>query len=418
VPAGPSCPIPPGLALLGDASPFQEAEPSHLLAYLATIPDPRGALGRRHPLVAILALAAAAVLAGARSFAAIAEWATDAPQPVRAALGARRDAPDHWAVPAEATIRRTLGRLDANALAAAVGAWLADRQHHDRSHSAGYAQRRWPRQRAVAIDGKTLRGARAAAGDGRPVHLLAAMDHTSRAVLAQQQVGGAPEEVSGFRPLLADLDLHGVVVTADALHTHPGAAEFLVTGKQAHYLFVVKANQPTLLARCTALPWHRVPVLDRTRDQAHGRIEVRTLKAVTVHHLGFPHAAQVLQVTRKRTVGVPHASTRRRRWQTVTVYAITSLPFAQASPARLADLLRGHWAIEAVHHIRDTTFAEDASQVRTGAGPHVMATLRNLVIGMLSGAGPVNLAAALRHHARDPARPLATLGITPGSNHA
>ena len=73
MPAGPSCPIPPGLALLGDASPFQEAEPSHLLAYLATIPDPRGALGRRHPLVAILALAAAAVLAGARSFAAIAE---------------------------------------------------------------------------------------------------------------------------------------------------------------------------------------------------------------------------------------------------------------------------------------------------------------------------------------------------------
>jgi hypothetical protein len=125
--------------------------------------------------------------------------------------------------------------------------------------------------------------------------------------------------------------------------------------------------------------------VDRTRDQAHGRIEVRTLKAVTVHHLGFPHAAQVIQVTRKRTVGVPHASTRRRRRQTVTVYAITSLPFAQASPARLADLLRGHWAIEAVHHLRDTTFAEDGSQVCTGAGPYVTATLRNLVIGMQPG---------------------------------
>jgi hypothetical protein len=150
-------------------------------------------------------------------------------------------------------------------------------------------------------------------------------------------------------------------------------------------------------------------VLDRTRDQAHGRIEVRTLKAVTVHHVGFPHAAQLIQVTRKRMVGEPHGPA--RRWQTVTVYAITSLPFTQASPARLADLLRGHWAIEAVHHLRDTTFAEDGSQVRTGAGPHVMATLRNLVIGVLSRAGPVNLAAALRHHARDPARPLATLGI-------
>jgi hypothetical protein len=78
------------------------------------------------------------------------------------------------------------------------------------------------------------------------------------------------------------------VVTVDALQTHPEAAEFLVAGKQAHYLFTVKANQPTLLARCAGLPWHRVPVLDRTRDQAHGRVELRTLKAVTVHHFGFP----------------------------------------------------------------------------------------------------------------------------------
>ena len=98
----------------------------------------------------------------------------------------------------------------------------------------------------------------------------------------------------------------------------------------------------------------------------------------------------------------------------MTVYAITSLTAQQASPARLADLLRGHWAIQALHHLRDTTFAEDASQVRTGSGPHVMACLRNLVIGVLSRAGPVNLAAALRHHARDPARPLTTLGITLG----
>jgi predicted transposase YbfD/YdcC len=322
-------------------------------------------------------------------------------------------------VPAEATIRRTLGRLDANALAAAVGAWLADRQRHDRSASAGHGQRRRPRQRAVAIDGTTLHGARTqtAGGDGRPVHLLAAMDHTSRAVLAHQQVGGAPEEVPAFPPLLADLDLHGVVVTADALHTHPEAAEFLVTGNQAHDLFCVKANQPTLLAGCAALPWHRVPVVDRTRDQAHGRIEVRTLKAVTVHHLGFPHAAQVIQVTRKRTVGVPHASTRRRRWQSVTVSAITSLGFAQASPARLADLLRGHWAIAALHHLRDTTFAEDSSQVRTGVGPRSWRPCPTWSSACPGRAGPGNLAAALRHHARDPTRPLATLGITPPSNH-
>ena len=83
-----------------------------------------------------------------------------------------------------------------------------------------------------------------------------------------------------------------------------------------------------------------------------------------------------------------------------------------ARPARLADLIWGHWAIEALHHVRDTTFCEDASQLRTGSSASVMAALRNLVIGVLSRAGPVNIAAALRRHARDPHRPLATLGIT------
>jgi predicted transposase YbfD/YdcC len=236
------------------------------------------------------------------------------------------------------------------------------------------------------------------------------MDHTSCTVLAQRQVGGAPEEVPAFQPLLDGLDLAGAVVTADALHTHPDAAEFLVAGKQAHYLFTVKANQPSLLARCQHLPWHRVPVLDTSRDRGHGRIEHRTLKAVTVHHFGFPHTAQVLQVTRKTR------ALRARRWRTMTVYAVTSLTHAQGRPARLADLLRGHWAIEALHHVRDVTFAEDTSQVRTGTGPSVMACLRNLVIGLLGRMGPVNHAAELRRHARDPCRPLATLGISLGWN--
>jgi len=81
----------------------------------------------------------------------------------------------------------------------------------------------------------------------------------------------------------------------------------------------------------------------------------------------------------------------------VVVYAITSLSFAQGRPARLADLLRGRWAIEnGLHWVRDVTFAEDACQLRTGASPQVMACLRNLAIGTLSRAGPVNLAAALR----------------------
>jgi hypothetical protein len=198
VPADQSSPIPAALAHLTHADPLelQDADAPHLLIYLAAVPDPRAARGRRHPLVAILGLAAAAVLAGAGSLAAI-EWTADAPQQVRAALGVRRDAPGHFAVPAEATIRRTLSRLDADALAAAVGAWLADQERErDRCRPRPAASRR----RSLAVDGKTLRGARGAGADGRPAHLLAAMDHTTRAVFAQRQVGGAPEEVPRLRP--------------------------------------------------------------------------------------------------------------------------------------------------------------------------------------------------------------------------
>jgi predicted transposase YbfD/YdcC len=96
----------------------------------------------------------------------------------------------------------------------------------------------------------------------------------------------------------------------------------------------------------------------------------------------------------------------------VTVYAITNLTAAQASPARLADYIRGHWSVEALHHTRDTTFAEDASQVRTGTAPRAMASLRNLAIGILRLHGHHNTAAALRRNARDATRVLPLLGVT------
>jgi hypothetical protein len=135
---------------------------------------------------------------------------------------------------------------------------------------------------------------------------------------------------------LADVDLAGAVVTADALHPHAEAAAVLATRKQADSLVGAKANQPTLLDRCAALAWHNLPVLDRTRDQGHGPVELRTLKAVSVRGVGFPHASQVLQVTRK----VRDLAT--RRWRTTVVDAVTSLAHAHAGPARLADLIRGH----------------------------------------------------------------------------
>jgi predicted transposase YbfD/YdcC len=225
-------------------------------------------------------------------------------------------------------------------------------------------------------------------------------------VLAQLAVDGTTNEISRFQPLLDGLDLAEVVVTADAMHTQREAAEFLVMGKQADYLLIVKGNQPGLHAQLKALPWRDIPVLDRTSDQGHGRVEVRTLKVATVPRLSFPHAAQAIQLTRR----VRHLAS--RRWRTVTVYAVTSLTTIKAAPWQLAGYLRGHWAIEnQLHWVRDVTFAEDASQVRAGTAPRAMATLRNLAIGALRLAGSTNIAAALRHNSHDPTRPLTLLVI-------
>jgi len=399
----PACPSSPILAVAQRPAPPAALAPEQcrsLLEDLAQIADPRHRRGRQHALGAVLAVAVAAVLAGARSLAAIGEWAADAPQPVLAALGVRRHPlTGAWRPPAEATVRRVLARVDPDALDRAIGAWLAAQHPPPGPGPPGGSPRR-----AVAVDGKTLRGS---GHHGRSrVHLLAAMDHTSRGVLGQADVDHATNEIARFRPLLDRLDLTATVVTADALHTQHAHAEWLVTGKHAAYLLVVKANQPTLHQQLKALPWREVPVADHTRDRGHGRVEIRRLQVTTVAGLGFPHATQALRITRRvRPLGS-------RRWRTVVVYAVTSLTAAQAHPARLADWIRGHWGSEALHHIRDVTFAEDASQLRTGTAPRAMASLRNLAIAILHAHGDRNIAAALRRNARDATRVLPLLGIT------
>ena len=154
---------------------------------------------------------------------------------------------------------------------------------------------------------------------------------------------------------------------------------------------------------------HRDPLVSVVVNvqTAHGRREVRTLRVVTIAAgIEFPHAAQAIQVT-PRTCPVSARTGKRGRWRTETVYAITDLPAHQARPAELAASIRGHWQIEnGLHWVRDVTFAEDLSPVRAGQAPQVMASLRNLVISLHRLAGATNIAAALRHHARDARRPL------------
>jgi predicted transposase YbfD/YdcC len=359
------------------------AVPAGLLEALAQVPDPRDPRGVRYALVPVLAVAVCATLAGARSFAAIAEWAADAGPGLRAGLGLP------GAVPDLVTIWRVLTAVDPAALDRVLGSWV----------TAMVAARRAPGRRPVlAVDGKTVRGARA--GHSPAPHLLACLDHGTSAVCAQIAVDGKMNEITMFVGLLDQIPaLDGAVITADALHAQREHATCLHQ-RGAHYIFTVKGNQPGLHRQLRSLPWKDVPAGHSQTGRGHGRTEKRIVKAVTVTAgLAFPHAAQAIQITRRTR------RTGSRKWRTETSYAITSLPAARARPAQLAEWIRGHWKIEnQLHWVRDVTLGEDLSQVRTGTGPHVMAAIRNLVISILRLAGHTSIARALRHTARNPER--------------
>ncbi len=378
-----------------------------LVEALAAVPDPRDARGVRHGVLAVLLLGACAVLAGARSFAAVAEYAHDAGHVVLDVLGVGT------VVPHESTIRRVLQQLDPLALEAALQAW-ALAQLVARAPEPGAPARE--QRRVFALDGKTVRGARTRSTEDPDTiltapHLVSVIDQASGVVLGQVQVPEKSSEIGAFTTLLDPLDLREVLISADALHTHRGHADYLHE-RGGHYLMTVKANQPTLLRRVRALPWAQIEIAARERARGHGRAESRTISVVSLQRcpdLGgefFPHAAQAIKLVRRRR---PLTG---KKWTTVTVYAITSLTAFQADPALLARWIRGHWSIEnRLHWVRDVSFDEDRSQVRTAHGPHVMAALRNLAITALRLGGATNIAAELRHHARDTRRPLATYKI-------
>ncbi len=124
------------------------------------------------------------------------------------------------------------------------------------------------------------------------------------------------------------------------------------------------------------------------------------------HYLQFPYVAQVFRLERHRF------DLNQNKEEHEVVFGITSLTPNQANPAQVLLLNRKHWGIEnKLHYVRDVTFDEDRSRVRKKAGPHVMASLRNLAISLLRMAGANNIAAALRACGRKETRALRLLGI-------
>jgi predicted transposase YbfD/YdcC len=386
--------LPSSLISLGCVAPPGTSTPESaagLLEVLAELPDPRVRRGIRHRLVTVVAAAVCAVVPGCRSYTAIGEWVADLPVEAAARRGmnaGRR--------PSESMIRRLLQVLDAEHLAALAGRWLAERSPEPIVD----------RRRAIAVDGKTLRGS--TSRDEAARHVLAAAEHGTGTVLAQTDVDGHTNEITRFAPLLDQIpDLREAVVTADALHCQRGHVTYLAE-RGTRWVLTVKRNQPSLYTQLAALPWRAVPDGDRTEDRGHGRRDP--------HHQGAdPRRRDRLPARRP---GHPDQTPAPQARPAETLEDRNHLcdhrpARSPCRPDRLGSWIRGHWHIEKkIHWVRDVTYDEDRSQIGTGAVAQVMAAIRNLAIAALRTKGGTNIAAANRHHAGNPARPLDLLGFT------
>jgi len=372
------------------------AHPRPLIEVFAAIPDFRKPRGKRHPLPAIFALACCAMLGGARSYSAMAEWGRNYGTRIAQALGFTH------ATPCAATLHTIFRHVDRDEFETRLGAW-AD------SVVGSLPTAPEAPEPAVALDGKTLRGAKKQGAPG--THLLSALAHQVGVTLAPHAVDDKTNEITAAETLLEQLVLEGRIVTMDALLTQRHVAQTIVD-KGGDYVMIVKDNQPQLRADIE-LAFTLPPIGDRqdtvrTVDIGHGRIEQRniTTSAALVGYSDWPGLAQVFELGRHVLI----QKTGEERVE--VVYGVTSLRPARATPGRLLALVRGQWQIENQSHwVRDVTFDEDRSQVRCGNIPQVMAALRNTTIGLLRWAGYTNIAAACRRLAAQPVQALALIGI-------
>lgn len=192
--------------------------------------DPRKRKGRMHGLASTLTICALGTLCGARGTRAIAEFAEYLNQKQLRLLRCYCDKETkRYLPPSEPTIRRVLKGVAAEDFDRAVAAWLAD---HDKP------------LRRLAVDGKTIKKAKCK--DGRALHMVAAVTHESARLVAQRPVDEKSNEITALRPMLQDVPLHNVLVTADAMQAQQDAARFLVQEKGAEYFFSLKGNQPSV----------------------------------------------------------------------------------------------------------------------------------------------------------------------------
>jgi predicted transposase YbfD/YdcC len=353
-----------------------------LYELFATLADPRRKEGQRYSLAYLLTCLVAALLCNCNSTVAIAEWCRDHRDLLERLFGPRR-----FFCPSDSLYRVLLPRLSAEHLEWALADWLRVTLH---------AQADDP----IALDGKSVRGA--ATDKQKAPHLLSFCTHQSQEILVQVRVSEKTNEIPIAQQLLPCLPVAGRVYTADAMHTQVNFLT-LVHFWKGDVVLAVKSNQPTLYADLTTFfaDPHTSFTHDLTTDYHRGRVEVRSIKVSTELNAylsaTWPFIAQVAQLIRTTTVRRTNKTTQE------IVYLITTLPPHLASPRRLLDLVRGHWCIEnSLHYVRDVTFGEDRSRLRSGQAPQIMAALRNLAITLMHRAGQFQIASTRRYFSAHP----------------
>lgn len=376
-----------------------------LFQRLQTLVDHRDPRGVRYPLAPLLTLAVCAKLAGASRVEALADWAHFRASELTTLFGLTRPTLPH---------ARTWGRIFAQAVAPVAFDRLTGAFFHELLHTPDVPARG---SVILAVDGKTLRGT-IPLGATQGVHLVAAYLPQTGVVLAQLAVDGKANEIVVVPTLLAQLDLTGVVVTGDAMQTQRALSTQIVEAG-GDYLWVVKDNQPGLLQDIERLFAPEVlapgcgPVPDdfteaRTIEQEHGRLDERviTVSSLLQDYTPWPYLEQVFKLERTVTdrLGRVHQEVR---------YGVTSLPAQVADATRLLQIVRAEWGIEnGLHYRRDVSLQEDASQMRRGHAPQVLATLNTTVVSLAGYQGTTNLAKLQREFQYRFDRALAVLAHT------
>lgn len=380
---------------------MDHAQYTGLLAEFKALPDPRKRRGQQHAWLTIWTLILSAMASACVTPTAIARWIMEHQPDVLQLL------PPHVSrLPGVSTIRRALALVDVARLEQVVAAWPPRTAVDPPMPEATVPLR------AVALDGKALRGV---GRDGHPCHVVSIVDHQQATVLDQVAVAAKRDERSAVPALLGSRSLAGQVITLDALHTQRATAR-LILEHGGQYLMIVKKNQSALyeyLDMLFTLPAH--PADKERWDQVgphtikgHGRLETRTLRAGNAHieDVDWPGVQQVVWRQCERTVLKTGKTTRE------VTYGLVSVPPEAAPATTIEDWWRGHWTIEnRVHYVRDVTLGEDAGHAAAGNTAHVLATVRNALLGLFRHAGWRSIPDALAHYGASVRRALTLVGL-------